>query len=670
MLRLALLLVLVVFVGALVYLYVVGLSLPFGPPPLDRTLTPQTQPVALEIGSYDILGHTVSRAEAEALLQTEEGRRMLSREQGAIEVTEELVGLGREAFYLETFGNEVFLTEVIGILDGPINLWTVGRAILDLRGRHTTNLQIELDEDVTVGGRTFPAGTRLDTGLDVPSGSLFPLGMRARLAQGRLQVGVTCALCHVTVDDATGRVIEGATNIDVRPGLIMAMATNTAAMFRHTDVDPTELPPGDRTYVNADGEIALLPDPRAVEDAVDAALLAWPPGSFDASADRTANPTFTPSSYTFGQWPYSWNGFGSIGWFKGLTSLNNNVHAVSADATSDFALSPVLLGIDPETYLGIILQNSADPAFRLPDGSTPTTFLRQVSPTPDTPGINHLVVMPDYPNASPFMPTGLMANLPGQPIAEQLNGMSAFQNRLAPPPTSPTSDTQALQRGADVFLRAGCAECHVGRYFSNNSVIPVSEIGTQPARAGALSALSEIMVEPRTYAPIVLAPPPADAPVLPVPTDTTPEEIRQRAFVDGVEEGGYKVITLIGVYLHAPYLHDGGVAAGPGALREEEGRFVVADGEQLGMAGTLMRGILPDPAASLRVLLDRELRGPMIQANRDHPDLRRSNVEGIGHEFWVDEAAGFTTQEQSELILFLLSLDDDPLLLPPGAVSE
>lgn len=49
----------------------------------------------------------------------------------------------------------------------------------------------------------------------------------------------------------------------------------------------------------------------------------------------------------------------------------------------------------------------------------------------------------------------------------------------------------------------------------------------------------------------------------------------------------------------------------------------------------------------------------MITANRLHPDLQRANIEGIGHEFWVDEEAGFTVDQQSDLILFLLSLDDD-----------
>ena len=90
-----------------------------------------------------------------------------------MEVTPELVALGRDAFYLETYGNEVFFTDVLGAIDGPINLWTLGKAIIALKGGYTTNLQVKLDRDAVIGGRFFPKGTRLSTGLDA----------RARLAQ-------------------------------------------------------------------------------------------------------------------------------------------------------------------------------------------------------------------------------------------------------------------------------------------------------------------------------------------------------------------------------------------------------------------------------------------------------------------------------------------------------
>ncbi|PHM07019.1 hypothetical protein [Nostoc sp. 'Peltigera malacea cyanobiont' DB3992] len=102
---------------------------------------------------------------------------------------------------------------------------TVGQAIAKLGGKHTTNLRIPINEDVTIGGRTFKAGTFLNTGLDVPANSLVPLGMRASLTKGKLRFGITCALSHATLDNKTGRILEGAPNNDVNTGLVLAFAT-------------------------------------------------------------------------------------------------------------------------------------------------------------------------------------------------------------------------------------------------------------------------------------------------------------------------------------------------------------------------------------------------------------------------------------------------------------
>lgn len=84
----------------------------------------------------------------------------------------------------------------------------------------------------------------------------------------------------------------------------------------------------------------------------------------------------------------------------------------------------------------------------------------------------------------------------------------------------------------------------------------------------------------------------------------------------------------------------------------------------MGLAGTLLQGIEPDPAASLRVLVDRNLRAIAVQQNRANPDLQATNGDGSGHEYWVDQPAGFSPQDQTDLIHFLLSLDDDPIVLP------
>jgi hypothetical protein len=645
--------------------YQAELTLPTGPPKLSSTYTPQTQLAPSGIGSYDVLGYVVDETEADAFLQTEEGRELLSPDNGAVEITQDLLDLGRKSFYTETFGNEVLFTDVIGILDGPLNISRLAKAVLALKGQPTNNLQVTLDEDITVGDRTFAAGTVINTGLDVPEGSPFPLGLVTHIDHAKPKVGISCALCHATVNPETGLIAEGATNIDVNLGTLLAFASNTAALFRQTDVNPTEIPLGQHAYINNQGEPDYLPDPDLLEDAVDAAVLAWPPGNFVSNGDLVNNSAKVPSSYTHEAWPYAWSGVASIGWFHGLTTLNNAVFGLNADPTTTADAAEAVLGIDEETYLGSMFQNASRSDLRLPEGAKPSEFVDRIDPTPNSPGINETIQMPEYPEGTLFMQNGLMAASPGYPVAAQLNGMSAWQNTLAPPPYESSVELATLEQGAAIFDQANCASCHSGRYFTNHRVIPQREVKTQPVRAPASKGFAEHFVPPDTYPPDVSVPLPADPPVLAVPTDIFPKEDIELAYAMSDPQGGYKVIKLIGLYLHMPYLHDGGVAASANALKpDSDGYYTIADPEQIGSVGTLMRGIQPDPAASLRMLLDRNLREPMVAANRANPDLQRANVDGRGHEYWVDRQAGYTPEEQTALIEFLLSIDDDPAVLP------
>lgn len=633
-------------------------------PSLRNTLTPVTQPAPEEVGSYDLLGYKISKNEADELLKTTEGREKLSRENGAVPITDKLLRLGRNNFYSETFGGEIFQTDVVGALNGAINPISLAKAIARLKGNYTTNLKIPLDKDVTIGGKTFLAGTLLNTGLDLPARSPFPLGMSVHLQRGKLRVGITCALCHATLDKETGKILEGAPNNDLDTGLILAFASNSAAMFRHTGVNPTHIIAGENTYTDANGKESRLPDIKALENAVDAALLTWPPGNFDSTGTMVNNPAQTPSSYTFDAWPYGWSGHSSVGWFHGLTTLNSNVHATNSDSTTGADGSLEQLGIDKETYLGVILQNAANPKFRLPKGAKPSEFFNRIDPTPGEPAINEVIRMPGYPKGSLFMLDGLMASSPRLPVGEQLNGLSAWQNTLAPPPIK-VAEINTLKRGVAVFNRAGCVDCHSGRYFTNHDVIPQNVIGTQSSRANTLAPIARTFTEPKTYPSSVTTPVPNNPPVLSIPTDITMEKVQQLAFAINNSAGGYKVPSLIGLAVTAPYLHDGGVAAGRDAINlNEQGSLTITNPAQLGMAGTLMQGILPDAAASLRVLVDRRLREKAIANNRSNPDLKKANVDGSGHNYWVDKPAGFSREDQTALIQYLLSLDDNPEILP------
>ncbi|WP_242038100.1 hypothetical protein [Tolypothrix sp. FACHB-123] len=64
------------------------------------------------------------------------------------------------------------------------------------------------------------------------------------------------------------------------------------------------------------------------------------------------------------------------------------------------------------------------------------------------------------------------------------------------------------------------------------------------------------------------------------------------------------------------------------------------------------------------------MRQAVVTANQNNSDLQRSNVDGSGHEYWVDEQAGYSTQNQTDLIKFLLSIDDDPAVLPETSLAQ
>jgi len=622
-------------------------------PPLTKVLNPER---GNQDQAFDVWGHGITQAEATRLLQTTEGQALLSPQHGAVAITDALLTLGRVSFYRETFGNEVFLSEIMGILDGPLTSWRMAKALWKLGGRGTTNLQLPLEEDVTIGGATFPKGTVLNTGLDVVPGSYLPLGLKVKLQGGRLVVGITCALCHATLDPHTMQVVEGGMNSDFNGGLVLALATNSAAYLGHASVASLDAYTTDpqRTVTRSDGTIARLPDTRALEDAVDAGLLQWPPGTFDATTDLVGNPTKINNTFTLGHHPYAWTGIFAAGPFQGLAAITSHVHAIGSDGLSQAASSAFLMDLDPEVYLGTLLQNAAQRRYRYvpTPGQTPSAFFARVDPTPGAPGVNQIVRLPTFPHTSLISEVGLAGSAPGYRFMEQNNALAAFQNTLIPPP-APLPTTQAtVTRGRAVFAQAGCAQCHAEPDLTNHRVIPVSEIGTDPSRAAALKTTEAHYVPPVLYTFDTPVPIPPEARPVAVPTAQLDSQQIQLAFAYGGTPGGYKVPSLIGVYWSAPYLHDGGVAVGPNAQT------------QCGVPGTLLQGIPPDPVNSLRALIDRALRQQVIAANATAPSLQAMHVQGTGHEFWVDAETGFTPADQEALIQYVFSLRQALALAP------
>jgi hypothetical protein len=318
---------------------------------------------------------------------------------------------------------------------------------------------------------------------------------------------------------------------------------------------------------------------------------------------------------------------------------------LNSDATVLADQAPAHFGMDPEQYLAIVLQNAAAKRFRWDPagGRKPSEVLKAADPTPGVPGLNQAVAVPTYPKATPVAPTGLWNSDPGHRVWEKVNAMSAWQLTLAPPPID-SVDRSSVDRGRAVFREAGCGRCHAGPQGTNNRVVGAAELGSQHPRAKALKSNEKILADPVAFAFDQPVPLPAAPRTLPVPTDTLDPEQVKLAFGFGDSPGGYKTQGLMGLGWTAPYLHDGGVAVGPDAAVD------------VGVPGTLLRGVAPDPANSLRALVDRRLRETVRAANRGYADLRAVRVEGAGHEFWVD-APRFTRGQQDDLIAFLLVFD-------------
>ncbi|WP_257346698.1 electron transport protein [Pseudalkalibacillus decolorationis] len=612
-------------------------------PPKDKVLNDNG-----DLKGYDVWGVHTSGKEA-TILKTEEGKSTQSPASGAVKIDDELLELGREAFYQETFGNEVFLTDIMGIVDGAFTIPNAMKAILALGGEGTTNLRVELAEDVTIGDKQFEKGTKIDTGMDVPKGSYAPLGMPVTFSEGRLKVGISCAACHATVDRNTHKVLEGAPNRDLNAGLLIALSTNSAAYLTHTDISSLKafLKDMDRTVETSDGKQTPLPDPKTLEKAVDRNFLKWPKGNFDSTIDMKSNLTQIPDSFTIGDHPYGWSGFAQVGAFKGLSTFINNVHAQNSDSLSQSEASKALFGMDKEVYLGTLLQNAANEKYRYnpSEDETPSEFFASVDPTPGVPGVNELVALPQFPKVSAVAPDGLIVSSPGYNFNEQNNGMSAWQNTIVPPNPDLDVERDSIELGERVFSKAGCISCHAGRYLTNNKIIPVNRIGTEPSRAAALKKTGKIFGKSVLYSPDTPVPIPENPKVLEVPVDKLDPNQIKLGFAHGNSPGGYKVPSLNGLFWSAPYLHDGGVAVGTNLETE------------LGAAGTTMKGIPVDPRNSLLALIDKSLRMDVIQSNRNSKDLQSVHVDGSGHEFWVDESTRFTKKEQQALIDYLLSIN-------------
>jgi Di-haem oxidoreductase, putative peroxidase len=653
------------------------------------------------LGYYDYFGKLLNSREAAKLVKQQElnPRDPISYQKvGAVQITQELIDKGEDIYFNRKIGDTFGLQGVFGFAQGFATIVPeVRTAIAQLGGQPTTNLKITLQKNIILGSRTFPMGTVLNTGLKVEKGGTFPLGFVPDQKTGT--IGISCAACHASVSNE-GKRLAGVPNGELAIPLLVALAPNSSAAFARLNtqlnsnnllnLNPLnpEYKGNGKTIIDSKDQLVQLPDPEKLEKAFDDAVLDVPFGHFESSPDGIDDTTQIPSGFTFQNHPYTSDGGFAVGPFKGLSVFNSAVHSSEINLLAAAQLSEKTLGIDPEVYIGTFLQNAADPRLRLPDRLPdgnyvkPSVWLRQkqqelgilfaeLEDQIPAPGAGN------YPNLNPSLATfnGLFFS-PNSDKPDDIasgkfffanNAMSAFQNSLVPPANRSQENWKALrsgsvQRGARVFQKANCATCHIPPFFTDNTIHPLKEIGTNSARAKSRLGLNNLLVEPKLYAFDATVPVSASTKVLEVPTQDisdTPKTLPKGI----LPNGGYKTTTLRGLYLSAPYLHDGGVAVREGSLKAfGDGRFQVVDPSGLGLTGTLSLGLPADPASSLRALLDRELREKVVKANKLNPALspERSNLDGKGHEFYVDNQARFSPQQQTDLVNFLLALDDDP----------
>lgn len=636
------------------------------------------------LGYYDYFGKLLSPQEASALVASKgfDINDPISYQRvGAVKITQELITQGEDIFFNRKIGDTFGLQGVFGFALGFNTIANeLGVAIANLQGRPTTNLQITLQKDLTLGSRIFPKGTVINTGLKIAKGQILPLG---NTPSGDL----TCALCHASLSiDNNGidsKILAGVPNGELAIPLFVALAPNTAAGFARLNFNPLDpqYKGNGKTILDSKGHEVELPDPDKFEKAIDDAVLDVPFGHFESSPDGIRNTTQIPSLFTFQNQPYGTSGESAVGPFAGLSSLTNSVHSSEINLLAAAQISADTLGIDPEVYIGTFLQNAAIPQLRLPDGPPikPSEWLRgAIAPNPTQADLEDQIPVPGtgtYPNLRPslftynglvFSPnTGNPNDIASGTFLFANNAMSAFQNSLVPPANQTQENWQALnsnsvKRGAKVFEKANCATCHIPPFFTDNKIHPIDEIGTNPARAQARLELNKLLVAPKLYTFNTPVPIPANAEILDVPTQgisDTPTTLPKGV----LPKGGYKTTSLLGLHLSAPYLHDGGAAVRANTLKiNPNGSFTVIDPTGLGLTGTLSQGIPADAASSLRALLDRDLHALVVKANKANPSLVRSNLDGKGHKFYVDKQAGFNFKQQTDLINFLLALDNDP----------
>ncbi|MBI3607809.1 MAG: hypothetical protein HY207_07570 [Nitrospirae bacterium] len=431
------------------------------------------------------------------------------------------VDWGRSVFRFETFRNEWFWSDTLGLAEGLARREVTPNALL------AAGLQLDSDKlpsdfrrsDVGIGPYTDPRATR----------RLIEANAVIGLVARQDRIGVTCVLCHSRADDrfgdGVGRRVDGLPNTRLRVGTLIAWGErsrsyvpflNLFGLGRGPQVDPA---------------VSAFDGAEALEGAVDAALLSWPPGQADATPDGVGNPTDIPAIWNLTDvGPYDWDGM-----FAHVGDAHNYFFGVVLDPTT--LATPggrsFLSGVPPP--MGDWL------------GGAYGAVLQAIDPAMERPR-----VAADRVGGLPFLRSS--PRLGFRVNGEDLDALSAYLARVLPPRRD-SIDEERVAAGRRVFRQAGCNDCHLESRETTGMIVPIRDLlpGYDPQRIDLVTVPGgSLLDDPRTgYDDRVMA--------------------MNAAWRGG--EVGYKVPQLVGIGLTAPYLHDGSVSTLEALLSPDRGAF-------------------------------------------------------------------------------------------------
>jgi hypothetical protein len=361
---------------------------------------------------------SVTAARAAPTPSTEPSSKMAPFDVAISQNLQQMIDEGRQTFRFETFGDEAFWSDGLG-LDRAIAGAKNGGVGAGVSPKTALQLGLKVDMDALPADLVAKVKAG-QVNMDDPATTLSLIKLKSVLgvvgtfdASGRMtKVGLTCAVCHSTVDDAfapgIGHRLDGWGNRDLNPGAIIAATPNVDLLAKELKVDVATA----KKVLNS-----------------------WGPGRFDAELDKDGK-AFRPDGKQAGT--IIPNAFG-------LAGVNNHTWTG---------------GWGDVTYWNAYVAN---------------TELHGKGNFYDA----RLSDAKKYP-VSARTGSWKMRNSPDM-ITAKLGALQVYQLAIpAPKPPAGSFEATAASRGEKLFAgRANCASCHVPPLFTEPgwNTHKASEIG-------------------------------------------------------------------------------------------------------------------------------------------------------------------------------------------------